>query len=155
MTNLPDIILVPVDGSRHASAAAAYAQRLAEKLGVPLRLLYAFPESPVELLGWPKETERVEDLEYFSSEGFEKLRDDSSRAAFDAARQAMDAGSASAEEQLIAGKPSKAILEHAGGVNNAMIVMGRRGLSQVGEMVMGSTTQRVLHHAKCPVLVVQ
>lgn len=156
MADLPEIILVPVDGSRNANAAAAYAGRLAEKLETPVRLLYAFPETPIELLGWPKESDRVEDLEYFSSDRFEKLRDDASRAAFDAARQAMGSNpSVLMEEQLLAGKPSKAILEHVGGVRNAILVIGRRGLSQVGEMVMGSTTQRVLHHAKCPVLVIQ
>jgi nucleotide-binding universal stress UspA family protein len=46
MSDLPEILLVPVDGSKNASAAASYAARLAEKLGVPVRLLFAFPESP-------------------------------------------------------------------------------------------------------------
>jgi nucleotide-binding universal stress UspA family protein len=59
------------------------------------------------------------------------------------------------EEQTIAGEPAQAILDHAGGVKGCMIVMGRRGLSRVKEILMGSTTQRVLHHAKCPVMVIR
>jgi nucleotide-binding universal stress UspA family protein len=155
MTDLPDILLVPVDGSRNANAAATYATRLADKLGVPVRLLFAFPESPLDMFGWPGEGASRKDLEHFSPEGFEKLRNSYSKSAFDAARKAIGETSVSVEEQTIAGEPAKAILDHAGGVKGGMIIMGRRGLSQVKEILMGSTTQRVLHHAECPVLVIQ
>jgi nucleotide-binding universal stress UspA family protein len=154
MTDLPQILLVPVDGSQNANAAAEYAARLAEKLGLRVRLLYAFPETPMDLFGWPKEGDRVEDLKYFTAESFEKLRGDTSKAVFDAARKAMGDISATVEEQVISGEPGKAILEHTGAIEGGMIVMGRRGLSRLKELVMGSTTQRVLHHSKCPVLVI-
>lgn len=154
MTDLPQILLVPVDGSQNANAAAEYAARLAEKLGVPVRLLYAFPETPMDLFGFPKEGDRIEDLKHFTAENFEKLRNNTSSAVFEAARKAMGGTSATVEEKIISGEAAKAILDHVGDVRNGMIVMGRRGLSRLKELVMGSTTQRVLHHAKCPVLVI-
>ncbi|OOG27560.1 universal stress protein UspA [Thioalkalivibrio denitrificans] len=154
MSDMPEVLLVPVDGSKNASAAAAYAARMAEKLGVPVQLLFAFPETPMDMFGWPKETDRAEKLQYYSPGGFEKLRDETAGAAFESAREAMGDSSVSVEEKIITGEAAAAILDHSGSVKGGMIVMGRRGLSRVEEILMGSTTQRVLHHAKCPVLVV-
>lgn len=155
MTDLPEILLVPVDGSRNSNAAATYAVRLAEKVGAKVRLLYAFPETPLDMFGVPSESPNRQDLQYFSPEAFEKLRNDSAAAAFGAARKAIGETSASVEEKVITGEPGEAILEHSNGVKGGMIIMGRRGLSHFKEILMGSTTQRVLHHAKCPVLVVR
>jgi nucleotide-binding universal stress UspA family protein len=36
-----------------------------------------------------------------------------------------------------------------------LIVVGSRGLGRFKEMVLGSTSSKVLQHAKCPVLVVK
>ncbi|MEX0730703.1 MAG: universal stress protein [Aquisalimonadaceae bacterium] len=155
MTALPDIILVPVDGSKGANAAAAYAGTLAEKLGVPVRLLFAFPESAFEMFGIPSEAPTREQLKYFSPEAFEELRNDTASAAFKAARDAMSATGAKAEDKLLTGDPAKAILAHAEGAPGCMLVMGRRGLSHFREVLIGSVTQRVLHHATCPVLVMR
>ena len=84
-----------------------------------------------------------------------KLKEDTAKAAFEATRKAMGSSSVSVEEAVIRGDAGDAILEHAASVNNPMIIIGRRGLSQFRELLVGSTTQRVMHHAKCPVLVIR
>ncbi len=155
MTELPEILLVPVDGSRNSNSAATYAARLGERLGAKVRLLYAFPETPLDMFGVPSESPNRQDLQYFSPEAFEKLRKESAEAAFGAAMEAIGDSSADVEQEVISGEAGEAILEHANGVKGGMIIMGRRGLSHFKEILMGSTTQRVMHHAKCPVLVVR
>ncbi len=155
MSDLPAVLLVPVDGSKNSSAAAAYAARMAERLGAQVRLLFAFPETPVDMFGVVSESPSRQNLQYFSSGAFEKLRDESAEAAFKAAVDAIGDTSAQLDKKVIAGEPGEAILEHAKGVQGGMIIMGRRGLSHFQEILMGSTTQRVMHHAKCPVLVVR
>ncbi|MCC5857841.1 MAG: universal stress protein [Ectothiorhodospiraceae bacterium] len=155
MTDLPEILLVPVDGSRNSSAAAAYAARMAERLGAQVRLLYAFPETPLDMFGVVSESPSRQNLQYFSSGAFEQLRDDSAEAAFKAAEEAIGETTAKVDKQVIGGEPGEAILEHAKGVKGGMIIIGRRGLSHFKEILMGSTTQRVLHHAQCPVLAVR
>ncbi|MCC5811065.1 MAG: universal stress protein [Ectothiorhodospiraceae bacterium] len=154
MSSIPEILLVPVDGSKGANAAAAYAAALAARLSIPVRLLFAFPETPMQMFGVPGEVPNRDDLRYFSPEAFDKLRADSARVAFEAARKAM--GDAVApEEVILSGEAERAILDHAEGVDGAAIVMGRRGLSHFREILVGSVTQRVLHHAKCPVFVIR
>jgi len=155
MSDLPQTLLVPVDGSKNSNTAAAYAVRIAEKLGANVRLLHAFAETPTELFGVPTEYPNQEIVKYFSPEAFEALRQESATVAFRAAREAIGETRVALDEQLIPGESSQAIIEHAAGMKDVMIVMGRRGLSQFKELMMGSTTQRVLHHAKCPVLVLR
>jgi nucleotide-binding universal stress UspA family protein len=53
------------------------------------------------------------------------------------------------------GDPGKTICETAKDWNANLIVIGRRGLSGLSELLMGSTSSYVLHHAPCDVLTIQ
>jgi len=52
-------------------------------------------------------------------------------------------------------EPGQAICQIATFWKADVIVMGRRGRRGLTEMLLGSTSNHVLHHAPCPVLVVQ
>lgn len=153
MTAAPKILLVPVDGSEGSGKAAALAAHLAGKLDVPLRLLFAFPEDAVEAFGLPV-TSNSAQYKYFSPDAFAQLRDQSAEQAFKAARDAMGEAGVSVEQEVVSGIAAPAILEYVSGVSDPMIVIGSRGLGRVKELVIGSVSQRILHHAGCPVLVV-
>ena len=155
MTSPTKIILVPVDSSEGATQAAAYAAGLAEALNVPLRLLFAFPKDPVEAFGIPTEAPRAKELEYYSPEAFARLRDVSAEKVFASAREAIGEIGAEIQEEIIAGPAGDAIVEHAESTPGAMIVIGSRGMGTLREMLLGSVSQRVLHHAPCPVTVVR
>ena len=49
--------------------------------------------------------------------------------------------------------PAHAIVEIAEGANADLIVAGTRGHSTLAGLLLGSVTQRLLHIARCPVLV--
>jgi nucleotide-binding universal stress UspA family protein len=53
---------------------------------------------------------------------------------------------------LAPGTPSQVILDRS--ENAAAVVIGTRGLTGLRHLLMGSTTQRVVHGARCPVLTV-
>jgi len=55
---------------------------------------------------------------------------------------------------LESGGPGRVICSLARTWNADLIVVGRRGLSGVSELLMGSVSNYVLHHAPCSVLVV-
>ena len=52
------------------------------------------------------------------------------------------------------GKTWRAICDVAGEIDAVTIVLGARGLSRVGSLLLGSVSSAVLVHAKRPVLVV-
>ena len=53
------------------------------------------------------------------------------------------------------GDPAKIIIKLAKSNDFDLIVMGSRGRSAFKELLLGSVTQKVAHHAKCPVMVVR
>jgi len=62
---------------------------------------------------------------------------------------------AEVEETVVPGSPAEAIIDHADEAGDPLIVIGSRGLSGLREMMLGSVSHRVLHHANCPVTVVR
>ncbi|HEY3367667.1 MAG TPA: universal stress protein [Symbiobacteriaceae bacterium] len=53
------------------------------------------------------------------------------------------------------GEPAEEIVDLAKCEGYDMVVMGNRGLSQLKELLIGSVSNRVLHLAPCPVLIVK
>ncbi len=60
-----------------------------------------------------------------------------------------------AESQQIDGSPGKTICQVAREWHADLVVVGHRGLSGLPEMLLGSVSNYVLHHAHCSVLLVQ
>jgi nucleotide-binding universal stress UspA family protein len=56
------------------------------------------------------------------------------------------------EREIAAGGASSAIIDAA--VEATLIVVGSRGLSHAKEIVLGSVSHQVVHHAPCPVVVI-
>lgn len=153
-TPLPQVFLVPVDGSPGAEAAVRHAAALAAPLGIPVRLIFVFPRDALDMLGVPPETLSDDQLGSYSPEHFAEVRDRRARHVFERARKAMGEAGVVIEEAVLAGDPAETILDHARRATGPMIIMGSRGLSRFSEMLVGSVSHRVLHHARCPVTIV-
>jgi nucleotide-binding universal stress UspA family protein len=54
-----------------------------------------------------------------------------------------------------AGNPANEILAIAGAFDADLIVVGARGMRGVARLLLGSVSERVLRHARCPVLIVK
>ncbi len=50
------------------------------------------------------------------------------------------------------GDPGDKVLEIAARIDADLIVTGRRGLGNIAGLILGSTSQRITHHAPCAVL---
>jgi nucleotide-binding universal stress UspA family protein len=57
--------------------------------------------------------------------------------------------------ELIEGSPAEAIIDVAETRHSDVIVMGSRGISTLAGLLLGSTSQKVVSHAPCPVLIVR
>ncbi len=134
-------ILVPVDGSRYAENAIRHASDLAGKYGSSVTLIhvvatrvYAMAEVGVLI---------SKDLE---KEGMEILRK---------SQELASSLGISANTRLVSGVPAEEILRFAESEKFDLIVMGSRGLSEVKAFLLGSVSDKVSHHARCPVLIVR
>ncbi len=136
-------ILVPVDGSAGSGRAAAYAAELAKAFSCSITLLYVYHPDPnrvMGMVGLPRE--RIEEI---SKEAGSK--------AFASARESMNDPGVEIEETVLWGEPREQILALAERTDS-MIVMGRRGLGQMKELMVGSVSAGVVHASKRPVTIV-
>ncbi len=54
-----------------------------------------------------------------------------------------------------AGAPGKTICDLANNIDADLVIIGRRGHSGLNELLIGSVSNYVMHHANCSVLIVQ
>lgn len=59
------------------------------------------------------------------------------------------------QTETLEGNPAEVILDIAKSQNSNVIVMGSRGLGKLAGLLLGSTSQKVVSHAPCPVLIVR
>lgn len=147
-------ILVPIDGSENALRALDFAASLAQAAELQVLLLYVAPMGPVEMMkamGYPATVRQQ--AEQRAAE-YEQIRHELSEHVFGAARARLPDG-LEVKQMMCSGDPAEIILEQAAKLGNAIIVMGNRGLSNVRELVIGGVSNKVLHHADCPVTLVR
>ena len=135
------VILVGTDFSETAAAALDWAVELARQQGAAVELVHAVTVPP-SIPG------------YTPSPGID-FQEELERAAearlAENARALGDRGVGIATH-LLPGTPSQVILGRAEEIGAAAIVLGTRGLTGLRHLLLGSTTQRVVHGATCPVL---
>lgn len=142
-------ILVAIDGSPHAKRAAEFAARLARELRAAEIVLVNVGHIPAIAMGGPSADIMVD---YGAlEEGFEKA----GRAMLDEAKVLFHGVDVPVTTQYRRGEPSREILGAAAEAKANLIVMGSRGLGQIGGLILGSVSERVLHGAHIPVLIVR
>ncbi|MBD3334029.1 MAG: hypothetical protein GF355_00770 [Candidatus Eisenbacteria bacterium] len=137
-------ILFPVDFSHASKEASRLAVELARHDGAELSLLYVFQDVMPPAF-------------YAAGDAFKSDPDMRERCetAMDEFLDGLGAGDLSIRKVCREGKPSQEIVEAAGEIESDVIIMGTRGLSGLPHILLGSTTERVLRRAPCPVLTVR
>lgn len=136
-----DRILLPVDGSRGAVAAATHAIELALETNAALHVLH------------------VIDVAHFSGEfdsshvydAFERIGQE---AVDDVIERAEQAGVTSIESTIVNGRPGRSIAEYATEQDIDLIVMGTHGRSGIDHYLLGSVAEAVARIADPPVLTI-
>ncbi|WP_422367738.1 universal stress protein [Pelagibius sp.] len=135
-------ILVAVDGSGHAGKAVRCAGDLAKTYGATLILMAVDGHRPLK--GPLADLANAEDLS--RAEVFDRILSSAQVLA------EVPAG-VTVERRVGHGDPADEILEEAGRAGADLIVVGRRGLGEYAELLLGSVSRKVLHLAKVPVMV--
>jgi len=147
-----------MDGSEHSLKALEMATQIARKFQGKITLLHVYSVSvqPIMMpeptaLGSPSvpiltgaEVSRL--VEVAREVGNRILSDGEEKA---------KAKQVEVEKMLVEGHVVQEIVKAAIEGNFDLIVVGARGISHIKEILLGSVTDGVIHHARCPVLVIK
>ena len=137
-----DNALVAIDGSEGAQRALDCALSLAERLGGKLTGLVVEGKLPAyaATAGEVDEVKREKD-QFFVN-------------VIEGAKAAAKERGVEFTTDLVPGHAAEVITQYAKAHNHDLIVIGHRG-HFLGDYLLGSTADRVAHHAHCPVIVVR
>ncbi|ROO28586.1 universal stress protein [Salinisphaera orenii] len=144
-----DTILVAVDGSEHSRRALEWACDMAPRYDARLHVLHvpqAVGHDKTLVLGGAAISVKT------SNEDVEKAGHDVIEAA---RRIAADHAIREMTTEVGSGDPARRIVECAERLDADLIVMGRRGLTNFGGLLMGSVTHKVGHLAPCACMTVR
>lgn len=143
-------ILIASDGSEHAMRAAKYAAELSKKFDAKLTLITVL-DPPAVLPSNVMEMWAAVDITPMM-EAAEKMQDAVEKYTQDVLTQEGITDLNSVRE---VGHPVDMIIAVAARQSVDLIVLGSRGLGGLQSFLLGSVSERVLHHAHCPVLIVR
>ena len=143
-------ILVAVDGSKHSMRALEFAAGLAKKFDAALSVVsvyrhYSSLESTHSLV---KAQDEIVPPDIVLSQLAQDYVDE-------AVARARELGAAKVQGMVKRGQPSRTIVETAKERKADAIVMGSRGLGDIGAMLLGSVSHKVSSLAECTCITVK
>ena len=134
-------LLVAVDGSESAKKAFEKSIYLAQKCSSKIDLVHVVQ---CELGGDSANTfEIIDELKNQATKMLEEYKNQAAK------------NNISIQIMVTQGDPAKVIIELAKAKSYDLIIMGTRGRTAFQELLIGSVSQKVMHHASCPVMVVR
>lgn len=137
-------VVVAVDGSDHSVRAARVAARLADSLSVPMVMIHVFPLMSNDIAG---------SLGMSAAE-IEALRDKAAASTFSQVREQISDRDIEIEKVARVGDIGEEIIDYLDDDPDVLMILGRRGRSVVGSLLLGSVSDKVLRHSRAPVTVV-
>lgn len=139
-------ILVPIDFSMHSRHALRYAVPLAQTFGASLHLVFV-----VEPTIYPADLGFGQVVLPSIEEELRKKAEEELQALIDREVGHVVPSTSSVRT----GTPHQEILDEAEERGAGLIVVAAHGHQGVEQLLFGSNADRIVHHAKCPVLVVR
>lgn len=129
-------VILPTDGSDLAMEGVREGMKLAEALDVPATAIYVVEMGEIRISGKVKES-----LKKKAEESLDKVEE---------MAEEMDV---ELETKIMKGSPYEEICDYAH--EDDVIYISSHGMSGFRELFLGSTTNRIMQHAKCTVSVVK
>jgi nucleotide-binding universal stress UspA family protein len=137
-------IIVGVDGSEPAQRAAQRAFAMASRLGGSVTLVHVLPPPPI--FSEPAVVLNIAELERRIYE--------SGKAALEKVETEGRAAGVQVDSQLLSGPAAEVIAEAAKAEDVDFVIVGSRGRTLVGSILLGGTAHRLAHICKKPVMIV-
>jgi nucleotide-binding universal stress UspA family protein len=136
-------VLLAVDGSEHALHAARTAADLARTVNAKeFRIVVAYDFIP-PYLGEPNMQYAID------------ARIEESNKIMEAAIKVVGDLPCEIHTEFLEASPAEAIISVANTRHSDVIVIGSRGVGTLAGLLLGSTSQKIVAHAPCPVLIVR
>ena len=155
-------ILVGIDGSESSEKALDYALEIAEKFSASVLILNVFqpppeveyqpnmlPQTPSS--GYPGDQIGYQSSMVYFLRDLRKMHEAILSRSTERATKLKSNLKITAQQKE--GDTAAQIVETAANGQFDLIVIGHRGNSKITELFLGSTSERVAHQAKCPVLI--
>jgi nucleotide-binding universal stress UspA family protein len=136
-------VLAPVDGSDASKKALEWAIVIAKESHAKLTVLEVVEEFGPLPGFYGAAPEGVDRVAWLSEQRFEKVH------------PMLHDENVDWDRVVVEGYPADKICEIAESGNYDMIVLGSKGRSAIGRFLLGSISDRVVHHAPCSVCVVK
>lgn len=138
-------ILVPVDGSDNSFRALEHAIFLSIKIQeAQITVLNIIEDPPTVYIYSPKIMEKLRaDYKSESVKILERCKELASK------------NGINIHTVLLEGDPASRIIGYSKMEGFDIIIMGSRGMGKFKEMIVGSISNKVIHHAKCSVMLVR
>ncbi len=146
-------VLVPVDGSEHAARAVDIASDLVKHYGAKLTLIHILTRAGGDRV--PEGLESYVDIENIRISEHDVIKSVGREILAKAKTRAREKGVTDCTTLLENGDPTQQIAQAVknGGVD--LIVMGRRGLGDLGGLLLGSVSHKVAQAVDCCCLTVK
>jgi nucleotide-binding universal stress UspA family protein len=137
-------LLVPVDGSDNSYRALDAALVLSEKLGSNITVIHVMEEIPITHIGSEKLLNEL--LEAYKKENQDIL--------LKCSEIASEKG-LTINTFLLQGNPASVILDYSKKEKFDIVIMGSRGIGKFKELILGSVSNKIVHHSPCAVLLIR
>ena len=137
-------ILLPTDGSEHASKTVRYATDLAKQMNASVEVMYAFQSSTL----FRKRAAAM-------MEEYKQAMADDAKEIVEEVAEKLKAEGVQVSALVVEGPAAEAILRAAEESKPDLIVMGSRGEGGFTNMLLGGVAEHVVHYSAVPVLVVK
>ncbi len=134
-------ILVGYDGSKYSEHAVSVALNLAHCCDAKL-VVFAVARPPEPATRVELEA-MIDDAREHFEEGFKHIQGRAKEADVEI------------ETAVVVGHPTEQIIHRAETDNVDLVILGHRGVSRFGVFKIGSTSDKVVRHAHCPVMIVR
>ena len=143
-----DNILVPTDFSEHSDLALKRAIGLAEACKAKIHLVHVAPDAP-----------DIFKLSKYVEEGRKKIQEESEKMSAEFFKKQIglypEANKVEIETAVLTGSPYKEILDFQKKIKADMLVIGTHGDTPFEGFFFGSTSHKIIRHARCSVLIVR
>jgi len=151
-------ILVPLDGSEHSLKGLEVAIEIGKQFGSIITIIHIYSVTVRPIVVPEPATLTPSGVPVMTAEEVAKIveaaRREGNRVLAEGERR-IEAKGVRVEKVLVEGHAVQEIVRVAKEGSFGLIVIGARGISRIREILLGSVSDAVIHHAPCPVLLVK